>query len=206
MIGVDVSDTMIATARLKAGPHWELGDCAALPFASNSFGGATCMLAIHHFPDVLSVFREAFRVLRPGGCFVLFLFWPDQVEQYWLANYFPRMIANIAARTPGRDTTFGALKAAGFQDVRDQPWFVPPDLQDFFLYSGKHAPERYLDPAFRAGASSFRLLTSADEVESGVARLRDDLESGRFDEVRCRFLDDLGDYALVTAKKPVATR
>lgn len=46
-------------------------DASALPFADASFDLATCRLAAHHFSDVPSAFREAARVLRGGGRFVL---------------------------------------------------------------------------------------------------------------------------------------
>ena len=42
-----------------------------LPIASESVDAAIVMDALHHVPDVPAVFREAFRVLVPGGVFLL---------------------------------------------------------------------------------------------------------------------------------------
>ena len=56
---------------------------------------------------------------------------------------------------------------------------MPHDLQDHFLYCGKHRPELYFDPAIRAGISSFADLCEPEEVTEGLARLRADLDAGR---------------------------
>lgn len=45
----------------------QLGDAEALPFEDEAFDIVTCRIAAHHFPDQPRFFREAARVLRPGG-------------------------------------------------------------------------------------------------------------------------------------------
>jgi len=56
----------------------------------------------------------------------------------------------------------------------------PRDCSDGFGEAYWGRPEAYLDPAVRAGMSACSLLSPA-EVDDGVARLRADLESGRWD-------------------------
>jgi ubiquinone/menaquinone biosynthesis C-methylase UbiE len=72
--GLDMSPMMLATARKKLaaqGLDADLreGDMAALPFPAASFDVVVSMLALMHIPrqDRPQVFREAARVLRPGG-------------------------------------------------------------------------------------------------------------------------------------------
>ena len=63
------------------------------------------------------------------------------------------------------------------------PYDVTRDLQDRFLYSGNHEPEFYLDAS--ACASIFTFETHGDEAEvrDGVAQLKTDIATGRFEDV-----------------------
>lgn len=47
------------------------GDAERLPFSDCAFDMVTCRIAAHHFPDVLAFVQESWRVLRPGGSFLL---------------------------------------------------------------------------------------------------------------------------------------
>src|SRR5437879_3543772 len=47
------------------------GNAAALPFANAAFDAAVTRLSVHHFDRPKRVIEEVFRVLRPGGCFVI---------------------------------------------------------------------------------------------------------------------------------------
>ncbi len=48
-----------------------LGDAEALPYPDGSFDYVTSRLCAHHFEDVEAFAREAARVLKPSGCFLL---------------------------------------------------------------------------------------------------------------------------------------
>lgn len=71
VIGVDVTPAMIARARSKgaAYPHVEFreGSIDDLPVESASVDIVTSNCVISLVPDRRQVYREAFRVLRPGG-------------------------------------------------------------------------------------------------------------------------------------------
>jgi hypothetical protein len=58
---------------------------------------------------------------------------------------------------------------------------VPRDCQDGFLGAYWRRPERYLDPAVRAGMSGFARLDQR-AVNRGIERLRADLGSGAWAE------------------------
>jgi ubiquinone/menaquinone biosynthesis C-methylase UbiE len=47
------------------------GDAEQLPFLDHTFDTVTCRIAPHHFPNLLSFIKESFRVLKPGGQFLL---------------------------------------------------------------------------------------------------------------------------------------
>ena len=76
--GVDFSEVMLKRARARnRDAVWEARltlDCAdtsALPFPDNSFDKALSVHTIYFWPDPAAHLTEAFRVLRPGGRFVL---------------------------------------------------------------------------------------------------------------------------------------
>jgi hypothetical protein len=112
------------------------------------------------------------------------------------------MMARSIAQMPTRTAVFGALHAAGFGVPQVVPFDVTHDLQDLFLYSGKHRPGLYLDAAVRANISSFATLCPPDELQAGLDALRAEIESDRFGDVAARYARALGDYAFVIARKP----
>ena len=75
VVGIDVSEAMLAMARAKcASQPWlrfEVGDAVDLPFSDRQFDGAVSAQVFRHIPNVKAALREVWRVLRPGGRFVL---------------------------------------------------------------------------------------------------------------------------------------
>lgn len=47
------------------------GDAEQLPFTNESFDIVTCRIAPHHFPNLDLFIKEVYRVLKPGGQFLL---------------------------------------------------------------------------------------------------------------------------------------
>ncbi len=76
--GVDLSPYMVFAARLKAQSIPNLSfihaNAEALPFDDDSFDAVTASLLFHETPlhAALNIMREARRVLKPGGAFVVF--------------------------------------------------------------------------------------------------------------------------------------
>jgi len=198
-VGVDASAVMLRRARARApAMAWRLASADVLPFPDACFDGALCTLAAHHFGDREAAFREVRRVLR-GGPFVLFTCDSVRSQRYWLRAYFPEMFERMRAREPTEAQIVGALETAGFEVVEREPWEIPANLEDHFLYSGKHRPELYFDPAIRAGSSAFANLSTPEEVAAGLERLRADLESGRFADVAAAHPTIDGDYLFLKA-------
>jgi SAM-dependent methyltransferase len=68
--GIDFSHAMVQTARaLHPRATFLQGDAEALDFESESFGAAICSFGVNHLPTPEKAFREAHRVLIPGGRF-----------------------------------------------------------------------------------------------------------------------------------------
>jgi hypothetical protein len=85
--------------------------------------------------------------------------------------------------------------------VTVEPWEVPADLGDLFLYGGKHRPTLYLDPVVRQGISTFALLADLQELETGIRRLEADIRSRRIVDVMASYVHAGGDYAFVVAER-----
>ena len=94
-----------------------------------------------------------------------------------------------------------ALLVSGFQMLGYESFMIQPNLQDFFLYSGKYRPEIYLRPEVRNGISSFASLASEVEVNEGIKKLEEDLKSGVFKQRAKSYVSELGDYLYVIAEK-----
>jgi len=73
--GIDLSGPMIAEACRKYGGDgrftFERGDASELPLAADAFDAVFSTMSFHHWGDQAAGVREAARVLRPGGHFVL---------------------------------------------------------------------------------------------------------------------------------------
>lgn len=197
--GIDLSKQMIDSARSKSDKvEWRVADASEIPYPESFFAGAMCTLAIHHFTALLPVFREVHRILL-GGSFVIFTATPEQMAGYWLNEYFPKAMFRSMQQMPSLDTVIGALHDAGFAGVRTEKYAVQDDLQDLFLYSGKHRPALYLDERIRCQISTFSLLADPTEVEEGCHRLAFDIRTGRIASIVESYANEVGDYLLVVA-------
>ena len=199
----DQSKTMLMEAGSKSSAvSWHKMDAMQVGFPENTFDGVTCTLAIHHFPEISKPFREIGRVLKPGSNFVLFTAFPSQMSLYWLVEYFPEMMSKACEQMPSQSEIDNALEEAGLSVNELRPFDISPDLEDFFLYSGKQRPEMYLSDSVRAGISSFRNgFCSIEELESGLSKLRADIDSSQIDTVVSSYNNSGGDYMFVRANK-----
>jgi len=201
MTGVDVSKEMIKKAKEKTCDIvWDIADVKRLPYSNSTFKGATCILSIHHFDNLLESFKEIYRVIDKGR-FVIFTSSPEQIERYWLNEYFPKAIEYSAIQMPSVSLVTDTLKQAGFTIIGLETFLVQPDLQDFFLYSGKYEPEMYLDENVRLGISTFANLAAKEEVEKGCNKLRQDIDNGLISKIIEKYSSDLGDYLFAIAEK-----
>ncbi len=198
--GIDHSLTMLTTAQHKSpAVTWYQGDVHNMPLLENAFNGAFCMLGIHHFENLENAFQEVVRVISDGR-FVIFTSTPEQMRGYWLNEYFPVALEKSAIQMPSLNRVRLALQNAGFRLIETEAYAVRDDLQDRFFYSGKHRLERYLDPLFRQGISTFRLLTDVVELETGCNRLQNDIQTGRIADVMKAYEHSDGDYLWVVSE------
>jgi ubiquinone/menaquinone biosynthesis C-methylase UbiE len=134
IVATDLNQAMLdhAKTRLpqKDRVEWRQADAQALPFADQSFDAVACQFGAMFFPDKLQGFKEAFRVLRPGGHFFLSL-WDKISENEFadvvteeLATLFPQDPPRFMVRTPHGhhdvEPIRRDLQAAGFDNVSSE--------------------------------------------------------------------------------------
>jgi ubiquinone/menaquinone biosynthesis C-methylase UbiE len=198
----DQSELMIEKAKEKnSSIEWGVFDVVSTPYKSASFNSVLCTLAIHHFPNLNAAFKEISRVLALKGKFIILTSTPEQMENYWLNHYFPKMLERSINQMPSISKIEEALHKASLKLVENKPFAVSNKLKDLFLYSGKQRPEMYLSEAVRAGISSFRNFCSNSELESGLSLLATDIESGNINSIIRKYEDGKGDYCFLVAQK-----
>jgi ubiquinone/menaquinone biosynthesis C-methylase UbiE len=203
--GVDPSLEMLTKARLRSSRiEWVEGSAEEISFKRDTFDGIIASLTLHHWKNLQKGFSQLHSLLKPGGSMVIFTATPEQMEGYWLTHYFPKMLRDSAVLMPAMHTLENIFTAVGFTIKLSEPYFIQRDLQDLFLYSGKHEPERYLDPVFRSGISSFADVARSEEIKKGLKLLKEDIDSGTIAEVMNSYENDAGDYLFLKVKKNVS--
>ena len=130
-VATDLNQPMLDYAATRQNPDdrisWRQADAQALPFEDAAFDLVCCQFGVMFFPDRPSAYREARRVLKPGGSF-LFNAW-DRIEENVfaddvtnaLAEFVPSDPPRFMARTPHdyHDTALirSDLAKAGFSSV-----------------------------------------------------------------------------------------
>ena len=116
---------------------WVTGDAMALPFADASFDAYTISFGIRNVTRIPDAIAEAFRVLRPGGRFMVLEFShiPNDMLQklydLYSFNVIPPMGKAIAGdrdsyqylvesirRFPDQDAFADMIRAGGFEQVK----------------------------------------------------------------------------------------
>jgi SAM-dependent methyltransferase len=122
VIGVDMTPEMLDRARENArksgaaNVEFRLGEIESLPAADNSIDVIISNCVINLSTDKPRVFREAFRVLRPGGRMMV----SDLALRKPLPEAIRKSVEAYVACIAGaliKDDYLGAIRAAGFADV-----------------------------------------------------------------------------------------
>ncbi|GHB50917.1 methyltransferase type 11 [Streptomyces viridiviolaceus] len=145
-----------------------------LPLRDNAADAAMALLTVHHWADLATGIGELRRVARRR---IVVLTWDQRVfrERFWLVrDYLPEAAAFDDTRATPTDQLADLLGGA-----RQEPVRVPHDCVDGFGAAYWRRPSAYLDPQVRAGISMLAQLGD-DAVEHGLARLAEDLATGRW--------------------------
>ncbi len=126
VIGVDMTPDMLSKARNNAtkggfaNVEFRLGEIEHLPIADNTADVIISNCVINLSPDKPQVFREAFRILKPGGRLAI----SDVVATVELPEAMrndPALIAGCMGNASLIEALEAMIEAAGFVDVRIAP-------------------------------------------------------------------------------------
>jgi SAM-dependent methyltransferase len=147
----------------------------SLPFDDNSFDASMAMVTIHHWPDIEQGLKELRRVTK--NQIIIMTFDPEQLDNFWNADYFPELIEVERARYPTID--FVKKSLGGNCEVIPIP--VPLDCSDGFQEAFYGRPEAFLEKEVRLAQSAWGFLKDGLE-EQLIKRLSADLASGAWDK------------------------
>ncbi|MCC6920513.1 MAG: methyltransferase domain-containing protein [Alphaproteobacteria bacterium] len=102
LTATDLNAPMLAIAKRKftdgEAVDFRLADAMALPFDDSAFDLIVCQFGVMFFPDKVAAFREARRVLKPGGRYLLNVWAPIEANPF--ADIASRVGAEIFPDNP----------------------------------------------------------------------------------------------------------
>jgi ubiquinone/menaquinone biosynthesis C-methylase UbiE len=148
LVVTDLNDGMldIARSKLSGAENVEFApaDAMALPFSDHTFDLVTCQFGVMFFPDKIASFREAHRVLQPGGRYV-FNTWSSMPEnpfsevahqtavEFFPAN--PPSFYRVPFSYADANTVAAEVKEGGFTDVAVQALAIQKTVSDWAAFA-----------------------------------------------------------------------
>lgn len=164
--GIDRSEQMLAHARARSGDvEFALGDATRLDFADKSFDLVFSVDVIHHIEAKADFYKEAYRLLGPGGRLCTMTHSEDLIRNSMLlSRYFPETVPVNIARYPTVDEHREWMTRAGFREFSETVVSHAVTVTDSGCYASK--------------ANSTLHMIPAAAFKRGLMRLERDLAAG----------------------------
>ena len=177
VIGLDISEGMLATARenaAKQGIHnYETvaGDVCELPFADQRFDAISGRMGFMFFPDMQLAAHELHRVLKPGGRLATSV-WASPPQNPWIGTMMGAIASQMALPAPAplapgmfRCAQPGLLATmlqnAGFQNIEEQT------VSGILTFANA---DEYWENMMEVAAPVVAILSQADEATKSAIK------------------------------------
>jgi ubiquinone/menaquinone biosynthesis C-methylase UbiE len=151
VVGVDVTDAMIAIARQTAAARgltnirFEAGNAGALAFDEATFDVVLCRYAFHHFEQPDRVLSEMVRVCRPGGTVAVEdAIVSEHSERAAYQNRFENLCDPSHTRALPLSALIGAFAACGLEVERVTTSHVALEVEQWMAVA-KTPPDRAVE-------------------------------------------------------------
>ena len=152
---------------------WQMADATTLPFPDQSFDAVVCQFGAMFFPDKVQAFREAYRVLRPGGQW-LFNVWGSWAENRFASLVNDTITGFFPADPPGfYRVPFGLHDPGTLRSLVMEAGFPEPTITELretsSAPSAAHAAEGLVRGNPVIAAIEERGTGSAEQIVAAVA-------------------------------------
>lgn len=173
VVAFDLTPEMLAKARQRCAAArlsnvtFKEGSATDLPFAEKTFDAVVTRLSIHHFEDPDRVIGESWRVLKPGGMFVLADVVSSEIaDRSSLHNAIEVLRDPSHVRMLPASELVSRIEGAGFCVESRSEWDMPRDFDEWSAIvddPARVAPLRTIVQALaQAGVDAGIGLTIAD--------------------------------------------
>lgn len=171
--GVEPSDGMRENAVQKgSGVRFLKGDHKNIPLKNSSVDLIYMTDVIHHVPNLVIMFNEFARVLKPGGKVCIITESYKQIESRFWMRFFPTAITAEKERYPDVDDIIFIAESCGLKHIKT-------DVSD---KRRKHKiSKEFVELAENKGFSMFNLISETDYL-TGLENLKIAYENGKIQD------------------------
>src|SRR5262249_42085894 len=123
LCGLDFSPDMLSFARNKSEQiQWIEADAKDTGCRDESYDYAWMISGLHYFKGEQQrmLFREVYRILKPGGVFVADTEFAEQHPSLWIVEYFPTLRERYRNALFSQEKYRAWLRSVGFSSVEFQ--------------------------------------------------------------------------------------
>jgi ubiquinone/menaquinone biosynthesis C-methylase UbiE len=138
VVAFDLTPEMLKKAEQRcaqaglANVEFRQGSAADLPFGDHAFDGVVTRLAVHHFSEPDRVFKETFRVVRPGGSLIVAdVVSSEDADEAALQNAIEVLRDPSHVRMLSRSELVSAIGAAGFDIEAQTSWDKSREFEEW---------------------------------------------------------------------------